>query len=77
MSVNITLIEKAAALGDVVVIGYGTVKRKDLTGSVASINSSEIKSQPINSFNQALQGRVSGVQITQASNSPGGVSLSA
>ncbi|MEO6000304.1 MAG: carboxypeptidase-like regulatory domain-containing protein [Chitinophagaceae bacterium] len=50
-------------LSDVVVIGYGTATRRDITGSVASIGSKEIKSQPINSFNQALQGRVSGVQI--------------
>lgn len=71
-NVRIVLKSLSNVMKDVVVIGYGTVKRKDLTGSVASINSSEIKSQPINSFNQALQGKVSGVQITQASNSPGG-----
>jgi len=62
----------SSLLNDVVVIGYGTTRRKDLTGAVASIGVKEIKSQPINSFNQAIQGRVAGVQITQSSNSPGG-----
>ncbi|RRB03688.1 SusC/RagA family TonB-linked outer membrane protein [Larkinella rosea] len=60
------------ALNEVVVVGYGTVKKRDLTGSVASIGSSEIRAQPISGMNQALQGRVSGVQVTQASNSAGG-----
>jgi TonB-linked SusC/RagA family outer membrane protein len=70
--VNITLAAAVGQLNDIVVIGYGTQRRKDLTGSVSSINAKEVKSQPVNSFNQALQGRVSGVQITQASNAPGG-----
>lgn len=71
-SVRVILKSVSSVLNDVVVIGYGTTKRKDLTGSVASIGTKEIKSQPINSFNQAIQGRVAGVQITQSSNSPGG-----
>ena len=71
-SIKIILKSVSNLLNDVVVIGYGTTKRKDLTGSVASIGTKEIKSQPINSFNQAIQGRVAGVQITQSSNSPGG-----
>lgn len=60
------------ALNEVVVVGYGTVKRRDLTGAVVSIGTNELKEQPISSFNQALQGRVSGVQITNSSNAPGG-----
>ncbi|HTL10234.1 MAG TPA: TonB-dependent receptor [Chitinophagaceae bacterium] len=57
---------------EIVVLGYGRVKKRDLTGSVSSIGATELKEQPISSFNQALQGRVSGVQITNASNAPGG-----
>lgn len=71
-TINVQLKVESKGLNQIVVIGYGTVRKKDLTGSVSSIGSNEIKSQPINSFNQALQGKVSGVQITQASNSPGG-----
>jgi TonB-linked SusC/RagA family outer membrane protein len=70
--INITLLEEVSKLDEIVVVGYGTQKRKDLTGSVSSIGPKEIKLQPINSFNQALQGKVAGVQITQASNAPGG-----
>ena len=60
------------ALEEVVVVGYGTVKKKDLTGSVSSIGSKEIHSRPISGLNQALQGQVPGVQVTQASNAAGG-----
>ncbi|HWV69508.1 SusC/RagA family TonB-linked outer membrane protein, partial [Chitinophaga sp.] len=71
-TIDVQLKAESKGLNQIVVIGYGTVRKKDLTGSVSSIGSAEIKSQPINSFNQALEGKVSGVQITQASNSPGG-----
>lgn len=70
--IDISLVVDTKALNEVVVVGYGTVKKRDLTGSVASIGTAELKAQPINSFNQALQGRVAGVQVTQASNAPGG-----
>ncbi|MES2378940.1 MAG: TonB-dependent receptor [Bacteroidota bacterium] len=70
--IDVVLQEEISKLNEIVVVGYGTQKRKDLTGSVSSIGAKEIKLQPINSFNQALQGKVAGVQITQASNAPGG-----
>ena len=57
-------------LEDVVVIGYQTVKRKDLTGSVSSINSKQLKDIPLNSAAQALAGRLAGVQITGTEGSP-------
>jgi len=69
---NITMETSASALEEVVVVGYGQSKRRNLTGSVGSIKASELEAQPINSFDQALQGRVAGVQVTQASNAPGG-----
>ncbi|MEM9830273.1 MAG: TonB-dependent receptor [Bacteroidota bacterium] len=70
--INIALAPDIQSLSEVVVIGYGTQRRKDLTGSVASISEEEIKLQPIASFEQSLQGQVPGVQVTQTSNAPGG-----
>ncbi|MBC7890579.1 MAG: TonB-dependent receptor plug domain-containing protein, partial [Sphingobacteriaceae bacterium] len=71
-TLNVSLKTDTQSLNEVVVIGYGAVKKRDLTGSVASIGTDELKAQPISSFNQALQGRVAGVQVTNASNAPGG-----
>lgn len=58
-------------LSQVVVIGYGTVKKSDLTGSVVSVKADELKATPVTSFDQALQGRAAGVQVTQTSGKPG------
>ncbi|MGE8430350.1 MAG: secretin and TonB N-terminal domain-containing protein [Sphingobacterium sp.] len=60
-------------MNDVVVVGYGTTKRSDLTGSVASVNPSEIKNVPFTSIDQALSGKAAGVQVVQADGSPGAV----
>jgi TonB-linked SusC/RagA family outer membrane protein len=60
-------------LDDVVIVGYGTTKRKDLTGSVASVNIAEVRDAPFTSFDQALSGKAAGVQVTQGDGSPGGV----
>jgi TonB-linked SusC/RagA family outer membrane protein len=60
-------------LEDVVVVGYGTTKRKDLTGSVASVNINEVRDAPFTSIDQALSGKAAGVQVTQGDGSPGGV----
>jgi TonB-linked SusC/RagA family outer membrane protein len=57
---------------EVVVVGYGTKKRKDLSTSVSSVSSKEISATPVADAAQALQGRVSGVTITQNSGAPGG-----
>nr|WP_295934369.1 TonB-dependent receptor [uncultured Dyadobacter sp.] len=70
--VNVTLKQDDKMLSEVVVVGYGVVKKRDLTGSVSSIGATELKEQPVSSFNQALQGRVAGVQVTNSSNAPGG-----
>ncbi len=58
-------------LSQVVVIAYGTTKKSDLTGSVVSVKSDELKAVPATSFDQALQGRAAGVQVTQISGKPG------
>ncbi|GAB4021516.1 SusC/RagA family TonB-linked outer membrane protein [Spirosoma koreense] len=62
------------SLNEVVVIGYGTVKKSDLTGSVAKIGEADIKATPIVSFDRAMQGRVAGVQVVSNSARPGGTS---
>jgi len=62
----IILKDNAEFLDEVVVIGYGTVRKKDLTGAVASIDDKSIKDRPVSNIGQALQGKVSGVQIIDA-----------
>ena len=69
---NITLADAVAGLNDVVVVGYGTARKKDITGSVASISSEQLTQTPISNFAQGMEGRVSGMQITQNSGQPGG-----
>ncbi|HVT83559.1 MAG TPA: TonB-dependent receptor [Chitinophagaceae bacterium] len=67
----IKLTEEVKELSDVVVVGYGTVKKKDLTGAVASIKTEDIvRSNPTNA-EKAMQGQFAGVNITKASNLPG------
>lgn len=69
---EIELKENRKLLDEVVVVGYGTMKRSDLTGSVVSVGEDEIKQSVITSLDQALQGRAAGVQVTQNSGAPGG-----
>ena len=70
--INIKLVPAPSALNEVVVIGYGTAKRGDLTGSVSSVSAATIESMPITSVDQAMQGRAAGVQVTNNDGSPGG-----
>ena len=58
-------------LNEVLVIGYSTVKRKDLTGSVGSVSGNTFKNQPITDASEALQGRIAGVNVVKNSNEPG------
>ncbi len=69
--INITLQVDSKVLDEVVVVGYGTVKRKDLTGSVTSVNSKELSKVPTSDVTQALAGRMAGVQIQQSEGAPG------
>lgn len=64
---------KANTIEEVVSVGYGATRRKDLTGAVSSVNLEEIKNTPFVSIDQALAGKAPGVQVTQADGSPGGV----
>ena len=69
--VSIALSTDNQLLSDVVVIGYGTVKKSDLTGAVGSVKAKELAQIPTSSVEQALQGRVAGVQVTPVSGEPG------
>ncbi len=69
-AINVTLIEDAQALSEVVVVGYGTTRKMDVTGSITRINSEELLKQPALTPTQSLQGKASGVQII-ASGAPG------
>jgi TonB-linked SusC/RagA family outer membrane protein len=68
--IDVTLQNTASTLNDVVVVGYGTVRRKDLTGSVSSVSAKDLKDIPINSAEEALAGRLAGVQVTGSEGSP-------
>jgi TonB-dependent starch-binding outer membrane protein SusC len=68
--INVDL-ESDNNLDEVVVIGYGTQRKSDLTGSVSSVNADDIKSVPVSRVDQALQGRAAGVHVTQTSGAPG------
>lgn len=70
-NINISLSQQNRELNEVVVIGYGTTKKSDLTGSVASVKSEDLRRTQVTSFDQALQGRAAGVQVTQLSGKPG------
>jgi TonB-dependent starch-binding outer membrane protein SusC len=68
---NIILLEDVITLGDIVVIGYGTQKKKDLTTAVVTVDDKAIENRPIVSPVQALQGKAAGVQVVQPSGKPG------
>jgi TonB-linked SusC/RagA family outer membrane protein len=70
-SVNVTLISTATALADVVVIGYGTVKKSDLTGSAQRISREDIMRDNPGNILQAMQGKLAGVNVTQNDGAPG------
>jgi TonB-dependent starch-binding outer membrane protein SusC len=65
-SINVTLLESAIGLEEVVVVGYGTQKKSDITGSVVSVSNEQITARPVNNVFQALQGKAAGVDITTA-----------
>lgn len=68
---NIKLSANVSALNEVVVVGYGTSRRKDLTGSVSSVTADQVAKVPVTALDQALQGRSSGVQVTNNDGAPG------
>jgi TonB-dependent starch-binding outer membrane protein SusC len=70
-SLDVSMEPTVSKLGEVVVIGYGSVKKKDLTGSVAQVNITDLTKAPIASFTEALAGRVSGVRVSSSDGQPG------
>lgn len=71
-NINITLQEDSKSINEVVVVGYGTVKRSDLTGSVASLDASSLTANSQTNAIDAMQGKISGVNITRNAARPGG-----
>ena len=69
-SIDVVLEDDATTLNDVVVIGYGTVRKKDLTGSVATVNNKALAEVPVASASEALTGKMAGVQVTTTEGSP-------
>jgi TonB-dependent starch-binding outer membrane protein SusC len=70
-TLDVALNEDASELSEVVVIGYGTVEKSDLTGSVGQVNVAEMVKAPVSSFAEALAGRVAGVQVSANDGQPG------
>ena len=69
-TMNVMMEDETVGIEEVVAIGYGTVRRKDLTGSVASVSGSALKDIPVTSAAQAIVGRMAGVQVTKTEGSP-------
>lgn len=72
-TINITLKDDTEALEEIVVVGYGTQKKSDLTGAIGQVKSKDLTKVVVTNPADALQGRVAGVSVTSSSGSPGGV----
>lgn len=68
--IDVALVEDANSLNEVVVVGYGTTKKSDLTGAVSTISGNDLKKVPVANVAEALTGRIAGVQVTSAEGSP-------
>ncbi|GAB3950865.1 TonB-dependent receptor [Spirosoma harenae] len=72
-AVNLTLSTDNRSLNEVVVVGYGTLKKSQTTGAISSITPKQITEQPVTNIGQAMQGRVAGVDVAQSGSRPGSV----
>jgi len=70
-SIAVTLIESTTTLSEIVVIGYGSQKKAKISGSIATVSISELQDFPVSNFDQALAGKLAGVQILQTTGEPG------
>ena len=70
-TLNVVLSPDEQVLDEVVAVGYGTMRKSDLTGSVASVKSEDLQSRPAASLSQALQGKAAGVTVNAVSGQPG------
>lgn len=71
-NLRFVLEESTEALDEAVVVGYGTVRKSDMTGSVSSVKIDKVAASQVTSFDRLLQGSAAGVQVTTGSNAPGG-----
>ena len=71
-TLSVVLEEEAEELSEVVVVGYSSVERRDITGSVTSVKATDFQDMSLSGMDQALQGQAPGVQVTQSSGTPGG-----
>jgi TonB-linked SusC/RagA family outer membrane protein len=69
-ALDVTLTEDSQSLDEIVVIGYGAVKKRDLTGAVSSVSAKEIAAKPVSSAAEAITGKMAGVQVTTTEGSP-------
>ncbi len=70
--IDITLAADITTLSEIIVVGYGTQEKKDVTGAIGTVNSEDFKAHPVTRVDQALQGRTAGVVVTNSSGAPGG-----
>jgi TonB-linked SusC/RagA family outer membrane protein len=70
-SINVTLKTQSSSLGEIVVIGYGTQRKKDVTGAVSSIKAADLDISTSSNFLQSMQGKAPGIQVTQSTGQPG------
>ncbi len=73
--ISTTMTESVSDLDEVVVVGYGTQRRADVTTAVASVSAENIQNRPVQNFGEAIAGQMAGVQVQQTSGAPGGESL--
>ncbi|MET0636533.1 MAG: TonB-dependent receptor [Chitinophagaceae bacterium] len=71
-SAIVMLTHTATSLGEVVIVGYGTRRRRDLSSSISSVKGEDLRKSPVATIDQALQGRAAGVQVTSSTGDPGG-----
>src|SRR5690606_5642533 len=69
--INVVLLEDTAALDEIVVVGYGTQRKSDLTGAISSVSSQDLQQTPASNFLEQSQGRLAGVDIVRANSYPG------
>ena len=72
LNIPVLLVEAPTSMNEVIVIGYGSVKRKELTGVVGKVDMEDLRKAPVTSFDQALAGRIAGVVVSSNDGQPGG-----
>ncbi|MCF6361589.1 MAG: TonB-dependent receptor [Cyclobacteriaceae bacterium] len=71
-TIDVILASDIQALQEIIVVGYGSQEKKDVTGAIGSVSTEDFAAQPVTRIDQALQGRVAGVTVTNSSGAPGG-----